>query len=46
MFIIYEIDMRRTRNWLNIKNKRNFFSLGHEMGEYYKRGEKEKNNFY
>lgn len=38
--------MKRTTNWLTINNKGNFFYLGHEIGEYHKRTEKEKNNFY
>lgn len=34
--------MKRTKNWLNVK--RNFFPLGHEIGEYCKK--KEKNNIW
>lgn len=38
--------MKRTTNQLTVKNKRNFFPLEHEIGEYHKKTEKEKNNFY
>lgn len=34
--------MKRTTNWLTVKNKRNFFPLRHEIGEYHTKKRKKR----